>query len=54
MYHGTYIRMTVKLANGASMIIYYEEVTDAKLRPNQLIYLRINPEDVQAFGAKAY
>jgi hypothetical protein len=46
--------MTVKLANGASMVIYHEEDSKVSVRSGQNIYLRVNPEDVQAFGEKAY
>jgi ABC-type Fe3+/spermidine/putrescine transport system ATPase subunit len=54
MYHGTYIRMTVKLANGASMVIYHEEDSKTSVRTGQQIYLRVKPENVQAFGSKAF
>ena len=54
MYHGTYIRMTVKLEGGASLVIYNEEDSSNTLHQGQQIYLRVDPKDVQAFGPKAY
>ncbi|MHA1966799.1 MAG: ABC transporter ATP-binding protein [Candidatus Hodarchaeales archaeon] len=54
MYHGTYVRMTVRLANGSDMIIYHSEDYKISLKVGQMIYLRINPEFVLAFGPNSY
>ncbi|MHA2305080.1 MAG: ABC transporter ATP-binding protein, partial [Candidatus Hodarchaeales archaeon] len=50
MYHGTYVRMTVRLANKSDMIIYHSEDYKTSLKVGQMIFLRINPEFVLAFG----
>ncbi|MFX1507275.1 MAG: ABC transporter ATP-binding protein [Promethearchaeota archaeon] len=52
MYLGTFERITARLTNGSDIIIYNDE--DIRLEVGQDIFLRVKPEDVFAFGPKAY
>ncbi|MHA2203845.1 MAG: ABC transporter ATP-binding protein [Candidatus Hodarchaeales archaeon] len=52
MYLGTYERITARLDNGSDLVIYNDE--GVPLEIGQDIFLRVKPEDVFAFGPKAY
>lgn len=52
MYLGTFERITARLSNGTDVIIYNDE--GVRLEIGQDIFLRVRPEDVFAFGPKAY
>ncbi|MFX1285253.1 MAG: ABC transporter ATP-binding protein [Promethearchaeota archaeon] len=53
MYHGTYERMTVRLTDGSDVIVYRTE-TEVPIKIGQNVYLRVNPDNVLAFGPTAY
>ncbi|UCE14133.1 MAG: ABC transporter ATP-binding protein [Candidatus Heimdallarchaeota archaeon] len=53
MYHGTYERLTVKLTGGPDVVVYRSEL-ETPLKVGQVVYLRVKPRDVLAFGPAAF
>lgn len=52
MYLGTYERVTARMPNGADLVIHSSNGIPLKIGQNA--FLRVRPEDVFAFGPKAY